>query len=361
MKRLTALFLVLCLLLCACGQQSPAESTPLPSPGVTSEVTPEVTPEPTPEVTPEATPEPTPEVTPDPGEGGGDHENQTAACGGHDSDPYVNVDKEAFYADYSPACCYTDACYRTDHFLLSGMLIVPDQYAVASGYQPVGEDGSLLRNTANCYLDDGNTYVVVDAWGREALRVYKGAAYITLEEIAAYMYAFGGSNDNLPANYNSKKVSKVGGSPWGEHLRGNHSYFSGNTSKYPYEPVLPDISGCGGALQYYELDIGTTGTDTGNGYAVKIYNDGTTITRGAARLVYTRTDKNRNGIYEIDEVYVFYTANHYNDFREYLNYYGGWGEMFGNETGGGTLSSKTDYNPTPYVPTGYADFSELYQ
>ena len=46
---------------------------------------------------------------------------------------------------------------------------------------------------------------------------------------------------------------------------------------------------------------------------------------------------------------MFYTYNHYNDFQEYLNYYGGWGAMFGNITGGGTLSSKYDYNPTPYV------------
>ena len=44
-----------------------------------------------------------------------------------------------------------------------------------------------------------------------------------------------------------------------------------------------------------------------------------------------------------------YTYNHYNDFQEYLNYYGGWGEMFGNITGGGQISSKYDYNPTPYV------------
>jgi hypothetical protein len=51
---------------------------------------------------------------------------------------------------------------------------------------------------------------------------------------------------------------------------------------------------------------------------------------------------------------VFYTYNHYNDFQEYLNYYGGWGEMFGNVTGGGTLSSKYDCNPTPYVPVANA-------
>ncbi len=276
-------------------------------------------------------------------------------CGGHESDPYVGVKKEDFYADYSPACCYVDACYRTDHFLMSGYLEVPDQFVTVSSYQP-SEDGMLLRNIACYYEDDGNTYVVVDAYGKEVLRIYKGAAYITLEEVAAYMYAFGGNEQDLPANYTSKKNTKPTNSPWGIFLRLNHSHFSGNTNKYPYEPELPNISGCGGTAQYYEMDIGTTGTYTGPGYAVKMYNDGTTITRGAARLVYTRQDLNRNGIYEENEVYVFYTANHYNDFREYLNYYGGWGEIFGNETGGGKLSDKNNCNPTPYVPTGYSSF-----
>lgn len=281
-------------------------------------------------------------------------------CGGHETDPYEGVDKEAFYENYTPACCYVDACYRTAHFLMSGSLEVPGQYAAVSEYQPADEAGLLIRNTDSFYEDDGNTYIVVDAYGVEVMRLYKGAAYITLEEVAAYMFAFGGSESNLPANYTSKKLKKVGTSPWGIYLRGNHSYFSGNTSKYPYEPVLPNISGCGGDLQYYEMDIGTTGTDTGNGYDVGVYNDGTKITRGAARLVYTRSDRNGNGVYEPDEVYVFYTCNHYNDFQEYLNYYGGWGQIFGNVTGGGTLSSKTDYNPTPYVPTGYASFAQLY-
>ena len=65
--------------------------------------------------------------------------------------------------------------------------------------------------------------------------------------------------------------------------------------------------------------------------------------------MYSRYDKNGNNIIDLDEKYLFYTYNHYNDFQEYLNYEGGWGEMFGNITGGGTMSSKYDYNPTPYV------------
>ena len=270
------------------------------------------------------------------------------------TDPYVGMTATEFYANYKPATSLADALYRSKHGFLSGSLEVPGQYAKEASYRPM-EDGKYIRNTSTYYLDDGNTYVVVDGYGKEVMRLYKGGAYITLEEVAAYMYAFGGSSDNLPANYTSNKKTKPANSIWGEYLRLNHSYFTGSTTKYPYEPELPNITGCGGDLQYYEMDLGTTGTET-PGYAPHPYNTGTKITRGAARIVYTRQDLNRNGIYEQNEVYVFYTHNHYNDFREYLNYYGGWGEMFGNVTGGGEYSSKSNCNPTPYVPTGYEEF-----
>ncbi len=270
-------------------------------------------------------------------------------------DPYKNVDKTAFYEEYTPACCRTNARYRSDHGLLSGSLEVPGQYAEDASYQPM-QGSKYVRNTSACYADDGNTYIILDGYGNEVLRIYEGGGYITLEEVAAYMYAFGGASGSFPANYTSSKSTKPANSIWGQYLRVNHSYFSGSTDRYPYEPVLPDISGCGGSLQYYEMDIGTTGTVTPGYTKPVIYNNGTKITRGAARLVYTRYDKNGNGIFEKNEIYVFYTHNHYNDFREYLNYYGGWGEMFGNVTGGGTFDSKTDYNPTPYVITAYKDF-----
>lgn len=272
------------------------------------------------------------------------------------SDPYEGMTKAEFYANYKPATCLADALYRSKHGFLSGSLEVPGQYAKEADYRPM-DNGQYVRNTDSFYADDGNTYIVVDSKGKEVMRIYKGGAYITLEEVAAYMYAFGGSQDNIPANYTSSKKTKPTNSMWGEYLRVNHSYFTGSTTKYPYEPELPNISGCGGDLQYWELDIGTTGTVT-PGYQGKLYNNGTTITRGAARVVYGRQDLNRNGIYEQNEVYVFYTHNHYNDFREYLNYYGGWGEMFGNVTGGGVFDSKTQCNPTPYVPTAYRSFSQ---
>ncbi len=260
------------------------------------------------------------------------------------TDPYANVSKTEFYKNYTPATSYWDAYYRTLHNLMSGSIEDQDQEPTISDYQPM-ENGLFVRNTSALYSSDGNIYYVIDANGNIVNKIYKGAAYVTLEEVAAYVFAFG----DVPANYDDYKYTKPTSSPWGKYLRVNNTYFSGNTSKYPYEPVLPDISGCGGSLDYYEIDIGTTGTDCDPSYTPAIYNNGSKITRGAARIVYTRYDKNGNEIIDLDEKYLFYTYNHYNDFQEYLNYEGGWGEMFGNITGGGTISSKYDYNPTPYV------------
>ena len=260
------------------------------------------------------------------------------------SDPYVNVDEDEFYENYTPAISYNDAKYRTQHNLMSGSIGEQDQEPALSPNQPK-VDGLLIRNDAYLFSEDGNTYFVIDAYGKIVLEIYKGGAYIMLEEVAAYVFAFG----EPPANHSYDKKTKPTSSPWGEYLRVNNTQFSGSTTKYPYEPALPRISGCGGDLTYYEMDIGTTGNDCDPKYTPTIYNNGYKITRGAARIVYSCFDKNGNKIIDLDERYVFYTYNHYNDFQEYLNYYGGWGEIFGNITGGGTISSKTNYNPTPYV------------
>ncbi len=262
------------------------------------------------------------------------------------NDPYANVDVEEFYSDYKPATSYEDAYYRTLHNLMSGTIAPQDQAPTLSAYQPT-VSGSFIRNSEMLYSEDGNVYFVVDAYGNVVMEIYKGAAYIMLEEVAAHVFAFG----EPPANQTSSKDASPTSSEWGIYLRLNHTSFSGSTSKYPYEPELPNISGCGGTLNYYEMDIGTTGTDCDPSYTAALYNNGSTITRGAARIVYACEDDDGNGTIDYDERYVFYTYNHYNDFQEYLNYYGGWGEMFGNITGGGTISSKSDYNPTPYVPT----------
>ena len=269
------------------------------------------------------------------------------------SDPYIGVDEDAFYANYTPAVSYMDAYYRTQHNLMSGSIDEQDQAPTISTYRPKS-GGKYVRNNVYIFSEDQNTYYVVDAYGEIVMEIYRGAAYVVLEEVAAYVFAFG----EPPANHSASKSTKPTQSPWGIYLRVNNTVFSGSTSKYPYEPELPRISGCGGDLTYYEMDIGTTGTDCDPSYEITDYNNGYSITRGAARIVYSAKDRNGNKIIDLDERYVFYTYNHYNDFQEYLNYLGGWGEMFGNITGGGTLSSKYNYNPTPYVETVRAALSD---
>ena len=279
-----------------------------------------------------------------------DSTESTEAPSEPESEPGVEIppirveEAERAPEGYKPAGSYEESQERTQKGELSGYPYVPDQAPILSEYRPM-EDGKYIKNTEEYFLDE-NTYVVVDAYGREVFRIYRGGAYISLEEVAAYVWAFG----DVPANHSTSKKTSPTASIWGAYLRVNHSKFSGDTGKYPYEPALPRISGCGGDFTYYEMDIGTTGTDCDPSYEITIYNNGTKITRGAARIVYARFDRNGNKIIEADEKYVFYTYNHYNDFREYLNYYGGWGEMFGNVTGGGVLSSKYNCNPTPYVP-----------
>lgn len=259
-------------------------------------------------------------------------------------DPYANMTEEEFYEDYTPATSYWDAYFRTQHYFMSGSIDEQDQRPYIAKNQPK-ENGLYVRNTSALYSSDGNIYYVIDSQGNVVNKIFKGGAYVTLEDVAAYVFAFG----DVPPNYTYDKFGYPSSDPWGKYLRLNHSEFSGDTDRYPYEPVLPDISGCGGDLYYYEIDIGTTGTDCDPDYASVLYNNGRKITRGAARIVYTRYDRNGNQIIDLDEKYLFYTYNHYNDFQEYLNYEGGWGEMFGNITGGGTISSRYDYNPTPYV------------
>ncbi len=271
------------------------------------------------------------------------------------SDPFIDVAQSDFYKDYTPAVDYIDAQLRAKHGFMAGDITTPVAEPTLAQNQPK-DNGTFLKNSSHTFEDNGNTYLVINENGEVINKIYKGGGYISLDEVAAYLTAY----CDVPVNYDANKNAVPSQSIWGKYLRVNHTKFSGNTYKYPYEPELPNISGCGGNIQYMELDIGTTGTDTGGGYPVKTYNNGQTITRGAARIVYTNrytSGLNANQAVEIENRRIFYTYNHYNDFQEYLNYKGGWGEIFGNATGGGQLSSKYDYNPTPYVEVEDRDFT----
>ena len=266
-------------------------------------------------------------------------------------DPYVGVSPEEFYEDYEPARTLLDSYYRTRHGFLSGSLEVPGQYAEIEEDRPM-DGGLYVKNMSLSFSEGGSAYTVRDSQGNESFTIFEGGGYITLEEVAAYLFAFG----DVPANYWEDRYDypSPSSSEWGEYLRLNNSYFSGDQESYPYEPALPDISGIdGGRSDYYEVDVGTTGTYTGPSFPVRPYNDGYSITRGGARLVYMRyTDGEES---EAPARKVFYTWNHYNDFREYLNYEGGWGEAFGNVTAGGEIDVVAPGGPSPYVPVAERD------
>ena len=260
--------------------------------------------------------------------------------------PYLDIDKNEFYNNYKRATSLLDSQYRSECYLMSGDITPQDQEPDIASNQPK-QGNMLIHNTTRNFSNNGNVYTVYNVNGEKEFDIYYGGAYTSLEEVAAYIYAWG----EVPVNYDPDKDAQPYNSEWGEYLRVNNTYFEGNTKKYPYEPELPNISGVdNGNVMYYEIDIGTTGTDCDPEYDPEIYNDGNRIIRGAARIVYTYSYINGDPVSDEDR-YVFYTYNHYNDFQEYLNYYNGWGEMFGNITGGGTISSKVDYNPTPYVQT----------
>ncbi len=265
------------------------------------------------------------------------------------TDPYANMTAEEFYANYTVATSSKDAEYRTLHNFMSGELTLPNESPTIANSRPQ-KNGKYIRNSQATLSADGLTYTVLDSEGYKAFEVYKTGAYITLEEVSAYVYAFGTYPKNYTAQKSDSLINDGEWGKWGQYLRLNHSTFTGDISSHPYEPALPNSNGVNGRLQYYEMDIGTTGTtcDLVN-YPSAIYNTGTKITRGAARIVYAKNDLNKNGKYDIGELYLFYTYNHYNDFQEYLNYENGWGEKFGNISGGGAYGQYSETTP----PTQY--------
>lgn len=272
------------------------------------------------------------------------------------TDPYVNVDKTKFYSSYKRASSYKDAIYRSKHYLMSGEITNNSAQPVVNTARRL-ENKKYLCNTSSSLSNDKLSYTIFDVNGNYLNTIYKGGAYINLDEVAAYVYAFG----DIPANYLAEKdKSKIDDDDehknWGKYLRLNHSYFSGDTNNFKYEPKLPELN----KYKYYEMDIGVTSSYTGedgrNNRAYCSDDDCLHINRGTCRIVYTKCLYNNSNITNISDKYVFYTYNHYNDFQQYLNYKGGWGERFGNVTGGGTIDNDTNKYVTPYPEVVKKDF-----
>ena len=255
-------------------------------------------------------------------------------------DPYINVNKTEFYAEYKPATTYEDAIYRTKHYLMSGD--ITDQKHLPVEGKLMEEDKAIKYTDATYVLDADGKYLayVPNVIDGDNYIIFYGAAYTSLNEVASYLLAFG----SVPANQiKNKKGQNQAISNWGKYGRVNDNEFYGDPS-YKYEPDIPTND----RYLIHEIDFGTTGDYyTGTRYQ-SLYNNGYSITRGAARLVYTADAS----VKSINERYVFYTYNHYNDFQEYLNYHNGWGIRFGNESAGNRYcSGKNDYDSSFTPPT----------
>lgn len=268
------------------------------------------------------------------------------------NDPYKDVVKTTFYASYEKAKSYEDSYYRTNHGLMSGDITPQTHLPKDSSLK---EADKYIRLTTATYVLDTNgnyiAYVINDLNSNNDI-IYYGGAYTSLNEVAAYLLAFG----EVPANssYDKNSGQSISILKWGEYGRCNVDHFSGNTNSFPYEPYLPKVN----SIYYTETDFGTIGgyvnESISKTYKQKNYNDGNEINRGAARLCFVSD----SSIKSIDKRYVFYTYNHYNDFQEYLNYNDGFGQRFGNESAGNQYcSSRNDYyesakaEPTLYPET----------
>lgn len=117
-----------------------------------------------------------------------------------EEDPYINRSEEQFYANYTPAVSYQDSVYRTKHYFRSGDLGPLPYIPPKAEYQPKFGD-TYIRNTDYQYTDNGNGYLVYDGNGNVIKTIYKGGAYITPDDVCAYVMAFG----DKPSNYTSKK------------------------------------------------------------------------------------------------------------------------------------------------------------
>ena len=258
--------------------------------------------------------------------------------------------KAEFYQNYQESESVEDAYFRTKHNLMSGDISeqghIPNSLEVKSNNKYVKvTDATYVLDTDGNYLAYIPNVVNTD----NHIIFYEGA-YTSLNDVAAYLLAFG----KVPANSNYDKSSGKSNSisDWGKYGRVNLDKFSGNTTSYPFEPLLPGVIS-GSYSPYYETDFGTIGgyvnenTVTGTYYRQSIYNNGSSISRGAARFVYYGASYSKN----INDRYVFYTYNHYNDFQEYLNYDNGFGMRFGNESAGNQYcGNKSDFNNSNEYP-----------
>ena len=267
-------------------------------------------------------------------------------------DIYPNVTSEQFYSNYRYAKSYEEAYFRTQHNFMSGD--ITDQQHLTPNGKVMDGSSSVRCTTAIYILDYQGAYLgyTPNSLTNDNHVIWYGGAYISHNDVAAYLFAFG----EVPVNSNYDKGSsgrKASVAAWGKYGRANIGGYSNDTVKYPYEPKLCANNG----QKYTETDFGTTNEYYTGTRKQTIYNNGSSITRGAARYCFVNNKKS------VDERYVFYTSNHYNDFQEYLNYENGFGGIFGYITAGNvydtTNGTPTQYNTVAAVLKTYQDLLNL--
>lgn len=219
------------------------------------------------------------------------------------SDPYTHIQTEYDRADfynynYHRATSYEDAVFRTRHGLISGDIKdTPENYSYDINHLP----DRIYRNYATYRVNEGIyeydqegeflSYTINNVDGKTK-KIYYGAGYVTLEDVAAYLFAFAEAPANVHNNKNNNAQKAIINS-WGEYGRVNNSYYSSDTMDYLYEPALPETDNGLGKdrnehLDYFEMDFGFTQTPWGYGVeSYEPYNNGYSITRGTVRFVYT--------------------------------------------------------------------------
>ena len=270
-------------------------------------------------------------------------------------DPYINVDKTEFYANYTTATSYEDAYYRAQHGLLCGEYMKEDGSLPSINNPKDSATDLYLKNSNVTYeIDKDNNYISynINTLNDQDYKIYYGGVYTSFNDVAAYLFAF----NEIPINYlpgTSKTAKKLVQQNYGELGRLNFKLYSGpSETKYQYEPYLYGQEEK--TVFYREIDFGA---NTGSNIYFTYGGSGRQIFRfllgNSFDNNYSCSDKTWStpNPTTIDERRVYFTYNHYNDFTEYLNYYNGFGKIFGNVTAG---NSEGYYNPNN-PPTEYEE------
>lgn len=282
--------------------------------------------------------------------------------------PFTN---DAYWTNLGYAKNIDEARQNTKNGVISGYNQFAD-YQIEFNKDVIYDfDYTAYRIADMVYGDNGDSFRI--NYLKEGMAgpvIYKDCAYTYVEDIAAYIIAF---NDVPPNMQYYKNNSRQAIEDWGIYGRVNYAFYNNdNDKKFFYETELPTHRYLFDPAKnnhdyyyaYYESDYGASIPNDEpyqhtSGYDINPYNNGEFITRGALRFVYTKyltkaehDDKNTATITNPYDRNVFYTSTHYNDFQQYLNYYGGWSIRFGNTTLGNPWGEYVENNHLdagPYV------------